>query len=283
MIKISVIIPVYKVLSEKNWPYFVNLLNSIFKNIEKSDKSKFEICEIIIVNDEPGVTINKKVLEINHKYSDLITIIDNEVNVGQAKSRNIGFQKSNGNVLHFIDQDDYIDDLFYDKMVQYFLSNKVDLVVANIMLVRNGIIKKFYKKFFIQIINNNDNLWYLRFFLIGNYIYSPGQYLIFTKTFKKLGGFPELINKGTDDYGLLLNLTTNKCKYKFISNSFFYYNLHSNQNKGKLDMDASLRELFKQYEPTFYVKILKIFKFNKLFNFFKVFIFRLFFFKSTKF
>ncbi len=283
MVKISVIIPVYNVLTDNNWMYFKNLLNSIFANIEKANKTEFEICQIIIVNDEPNVVIDKRVFEISRKYMNLITIINNEVNVGQAKSRNIGFENSKGNVLHFIDQDDYIDDKFYSRMIPFFSDSKVDFVIANIKLVRNGKIKNYYKKLFIKIISNYGNLWALRFFLAGNYIYSPGQYLISAETFKKIKGFPELIHKGTDDYGLLLNSTLHKCKYKYIYKSLFYYRLHSGQNKGKLDMEKSLRELFCHYKPTIYIFFLKIFKFNRILNCFKVFIFRLFFLESTKF
>jgi len=283
MIKISIVIPVYKVKFGDNWKYFENLINTIVKNIYKLQGTQISICQIIIVNDEPNCIINLRDILFDSKYNNLLTIINNRYNMGQAKSRNIGFELCKGDLIHFIDQDDYIDDDFYFKLATEYSNSNADLVIANINLVRNGVIRNYYKNMFIYYINKFDNFWQMRFFLVGNYIYSPGQYLITAKCFREICGYPELISKGTDDYGLILNLTLQKRKYIFVNNTRFYYRLHDNQNKTKLNMTNSLIELFNNYRFSFYIILLKYFKLNKFLNLIKILIFRVFFFNSTRF
>lgn len=89
---VSVIIPVYN--SDK---YLEQTLESVFAQTYKS-------IEIIVVND--GSTDGSR--EILRRYENIITIIDQN-NTGQAVARNNGVNRSNGQLLAFLDSDDLWD------------------------------------------------------------------------------------------------------------------------------------------------------------------------------
>ena len=71
--------------------------------IESCLNQSYNDIEVIVVDD--GSTDNSR--EIIEKYSDSITTIFQE-NKGMVESSNIGFSKSRGNVIIFLDADDYL-------------------------------------------------------------------------------------------------------------------------------------------------------------------------------
>ena len=88
----SIIIPYYK--SEK----------FIKKTISSIISQTYKKWEIIIVDDENS-NISAEVL--NTLKNKKIRIFKNKKNIGVAKSRNFGITKAKGNLICFIDSDDY--------------------------------------------------------------------------------------------------------------------------------------------------------------------------------
>ncbi len=111
---ISVIIPVYN--AEKTIKKCLNsLISQAYKNLE-----------IILIND--GSTDNSKEIceDYEKKYTNIILV--SKQNEGPGKARQIGLEKATGDYISFIDSDDYIDENFYNKLVNALEKNDADIV-----------------------------------------------------------------------------------------------------------------------------------------------------------
>lgn len=114
---ISVIIPVYK--AEK---YLRRCLDSVlaqtYSNLEViliddgSPDSCPEICDQYSENDHRVKVIHKK-------------------NEGVSIARNIGLRSATGSLITFVDSDDYIEPVMYEKMANILMSNNCDIVMCD--------------------------------------------------------------------------------------------------------------------------------------------------------
>lgn len=94
--KISVIIPCFK-CSET--------IERAIKSVVSQTLPPYEIILIEDFSDDNGKTINKLV-KLKSKFKNYIKIIKNKKNMGPGFSRNIGWEKSKGNLIGFLDADD---------------------------------------------------------------------------------------------------------------------------------------------------------------------------------
>jgi glycosyltransferase involved in cell wall biosynthesis len=112
---ISVIIPVYN--GEK---YIAQCLNNILSQTWKN-------LDIIVVNDGSM----DKSGEIAGKYP--VKIIRFETNRGPAAARNAGIDAASGKYLHFMDVDDEINPVFYEKMLAAAEETDADIACSSIV------------------------------------------------------------------------------------------------------------------------------------------------------
>lgn len=114
MPEISVIIPVYN--TEK---YLKRCLDSVLnqKNID---------IEVIVVNDGSTDNSENLIKEYQEKYPKILQYFKKN-NGGLSDARNYGVQRAKGKYLCFVDSDDYIDKLFFEK-VESILKQEVDLI-----------------------------------------------------------------------------------------------------------------------------------------------------------
>lgn len=187
--KFSIIVPVYNV--EK---YIDKCLDSILNQTYKS-------FEVIIVNDgtqDNSQSIIDKYVKKDKRFKSYI-----KENGGLSDARNYGIGKSNGDVILFIDGDDYVDEKLLERLEREFaISKDIDVVRFQLRLVDEK-----YNKF-----------------------EQPG-YSIFSNV------------SATDSYKLLLkNVYVDVAcayayrRYFFISNKFEY-------TKGKIHEDLGLTHL----------------------------------------
>jgi len=117
---ISVIVPCYNVESfvEK---CILSIANQAYENLE-----------IIAIDDCSKDRTYTILTNLKEKINNL-TVYKNEKNIGLAATRNFGVKKSNGNYLGFIDSDDYIGELYYEKLMDK-INNNTDVVVCDIIL-----------------------------------------------------------------------------------------------------------------------------------------------------
>lgn len=135
--KVSIIIPTFQ------RPDFIefavnNVLEQTYSNIE-----------IVIVNDNgkgtnDGEKTNKVVNKLIKKYNHII-YIENELNYGIGKTRNIGINKATGEFISFLDDDDKMHK--YKIATQLASINNYDLVLSCAEEMHTGnIIGRYYKK-----------------------------------------------------------------------------------------------------------------------------------------
>lgn len=129
--KLSIIVPIYK--SEK---YIHNCVDSILNQT-------FRDFELILVDDgspdncgkicDEYANIDSRVRTIHKKYG------------GVSDARNLGIEKAKGEIIGFVDSDDEIDLNMYKIMIDYLLTNNLDIVCADTYVVRPTRNKKTFR------------------------------------------------------------------------------------------------------------------------------------------
>lgn len=123
MPQVSVIVPVYNV--EK---YLEKCLDSLVNQTLKD-------IEIILVNDNS----KDSSLDILNKYSNQdsrIKLINFEKNYGPSKARNEGLKIAKGEYISFVDSDDWVDEDYFEKLLNAIISNNCDIAVSTIIRKR---------------------------------------------------------------------------------------------------------------------------------------------------
>ena len=122
--KISVIIPIYNVEA---------YLNKCLQSIADQTYSNLEI---ILINDGSPDGCDKLCKEWEQKDSRIIYI--KKENGGVCSARNLGLDKATGNYIAFVDADDYISPLMYEKLYTLMVDNKADLVICGRTRILEG-------------------------------------------------------------------------------------------------------------------------------------------------
>lgn len=123
--KLSVIIPVYN--TEKYLKKCLDsLVNQTYKNIE-----------IVIINDGSPDNSDKIIKKYKKEYPKIINYITQD-NHGQSYARNVGIEKSTGDLITFVDSDDYIENNMYNDMIDILKREKTDLVICDMSLEQKG-------------------------------------------------------------------------------------------------------------------------------------------------
>ena len=146
--KLSIIIPVYN--SEK---YLDKCLSSIINQ-------KYRNIEIIIINDgskDNSKKIIEKYLENNKK---IIKYIEQE-NSGQAHARNQGLKIATGDLITFVDSDDYVLPEIYEEMIKTLTATNVDIVACDVYLETEQNNKRtiYQATKFDNLFNSSVSLW----------------------------------------------------------------------------------------------------------------------------
>ncbi len=125
MEKISVIVPAYNV--EK---YLERCLQSILKQTYKN-------IEIIIIND--GSTDNtEQICNSFSEKNDNIRYYQLDKNMGISYVRNFGLEKVSGDLIGFVDSDDWIDEKMYETLYRMLVEYKSSIAVCNYTRIYNN-------------------------------------------------------------------------------------------------------------------------------------------------
>lgn len=124
-IKVSIIVPVYKV-SE----------NYLRKCIESCINQTLKEIEVILVEDGSPDNCGKVCDEYAEK-DKRIRVIHKE-NSGVSTARNVGVLMANGEYIGFVDADDWIECDFYEKIFKYAIENNVDIAISGFVKDING-------------------------------------------------------------------------------------------------------------------------------------------------
>lgn len=113
MNKISIIIPIYN--AEKT---IKRCLNSILA-------SEYENFEVIMIDD--GSTDNSNSIVSEYANSDQRFTLITQSNLGPSAARNKGLEQARGDIISFIDSDDYIRNDYFEQLERGF-KNNIDVV-----------------------------------------------------------------------------------------------------------------------------------------------------------
>src|SRR5574344_1828796 len=198
--KITVIVSAYNAKKYIN-KCLDSIVNQTYKNIE-----------IIVVND-CSTDNTKKILG---KYKNII-LIDNLKNSGAAFSRNKALEKATGDFIGFVDADDYIDNNYYEVMVNNALKNDADLVIAPIKVVYEK-----SKNYIVSSITDENGFSKFNFINTG-LAASPCN-----KIFKKelIINYPFLIGKMNEDVPTVIPSIVKAKKICLVNDVFYYYIQH---------------------------------------------------------
>jgi glycosyltransferase involved in cell wall biosynthesis len=207
---VSVIIPCY------------NQAHYLANAIETTLESSYSNLEIIVIND--GSKDN--ILEIMDKYRDNPKIrLHNQENTGLSKARNKGIELARGELLQFLDSDDWLHPHKIEKQVKILGENlDIDLVYCDDYMVYNetelserySVNTRCYGPKEQDIF---DSLWLQNIFVVH-------AALVRIEWVKKANGFsPEHSNLA--DWEFWLRLSAMGCKALFLNERLVYYRQHS--------------------------------------------------------
>ena len=123
---VSVIIPVYNVEG-----YLNSCLDSVINQ-------SYQNLEIVLVDD--GSKDNSGTICDDYAQKDNRIIVIHKKNEGVAQARIDGFNRSSGELVTFIDSDDYVDLSYIEKLVRPFDQYEIDLSICNYFNLTKGII-----------------------------------------------------------------------------------------------------------------------------------------------
>jgi teichuronic acid biosynthesis glycosyltransferase TuaG len=130
--QVDIIIPVY------------NSQKFIKKTIKSVFRQTFKNWKLIIIDDASTDNTKKIVDKICEKIKDRrkIIILKNNINKGQAFSRNRGLKHSKSKFVTFLDSDDFWDKNKLKKQIKFMLSNNYDFTYTDYIIIKNNQKKK---------------------------------------------------------------------------------------------------------------------------------------------
>ncbi|MDD2225314.1 MAG: glycosyltransferase family 2 protein [Candidatus Shapirobacteria bacterium] len=231
--KISITIPTYNC-----GKYIRRALDSILVQQSYFDK------EIIVVDGSS----NDDTIEILKSYGDKIRWISEKDN-GQAHAINKGFKMSSGDVIGWLNADDYYEPDIFEQISREFIENdKLVLLYGNCRSIdeKDGEIK-------INIPQKNIN--YNKLIQNGNYIYQPASF------YKKEAVVETDYLDDSLNYWMEYDLFIKLLKFgesKYVSKILANFTIREDQKSNKkniLEMDKELFEISKKYGGSMYSKV----------------------------
>lgn len=208
MKKMSIVVPIF--YGEK---YIPGMILQIEKCREYLDLQDY--VELIFINDAPDVPILKR------WESDCIniSIVNSDKNMGIHGTRLKGLEKSTGNYILFLDQD--------DKVKPEYLFSQICAIGDNDAVVCKAIKaeKLFYSEYSIF-----ENLLSKERMLMGwNPIVSPGQVLLKRQSIPDIWKKNILQYNGADDWFLWLCMLSENCSF-MLNPEVLYEHVSSGEN-----------------------------------------------------
>jgi glycosyltransferase involved in cell wall biosynthesis len=193
--KISVITTVY------------NVGEYIDKTIQSMLSQSFTDWEMVLVNDCTPDNSVEKIMQYNDSR---LVLINNEVNVGAGKSRQVGIDNANGDFILFLDGDDWLNDECLEKLYTAAIEQDADIVNCWVEKVND------YKLFTFQGINKPQKEEFTTYL---------GNKLIRRSLFEKTHYSPLRLFEDINTLYRLLHLSKKTIKIDYVG---YVYNIRPN-------------------------------------------------------
>lgn len=196
--------------------------------------------EFIIIVDNPN--IDEKIIEFLNRQSEndkRINIIQNEHNLGLARTLNIGIDMASGDYIARMDADDISEKTRFEKELQFIKEGGYDLVSAyKINIDENG------NEISMDLPTDRDPNKVLRY---SNIIVHP-LVLVKTEVLKRMNGYRPLLN--SEDLDLWLRMIDSGYRLGILKEYLLRYRIRSNS--------ASVeRQLEQYYINKYIIKLMK--------------------------
>ncbi|KFC39643.1 glycosyltransferase family 2 protein [Elizabethkingia anophelis] len=227
---ISVIIPVY------------NAEKTLYKSIDSLINQSYPHLELIFIND----CSQDDTLNILYQYEKKITenskglvmkIISHEENKGVAVARNTGLQNATGELIYFVDADDFIDERAIELLVEKQQENDADIVGCSWYLSFNQNKRRMNQPPFnssleaIQQMLNGKMRWNLWLFMVKRSLYE--DYNI---------RFIPGMNMG-EDLMVIMKLFVHANKVAFVNDALYHYGQSNEDSLTKTYSEKHRREV----------------------------------------
>lgn len=205
---ISVIIPVYNVIEYLD-ECIVSVINQSYTNLE-----------IIIVDDGSTDGSGKKCDEWQEKDERIIVI--HQENGGLSNARNSGIKKATGELLAFVDSDDYVDIYMYEQLYRGISLYDADIACCDFMIVYDCIrgeacnSKKYVEK--VELLSSMEAI--SRLFDDDSYKFYAWNKIYKHKLFDGIC-YPD--GKICEDIWTTYRLFDSSSKIAVLSNKLYYY------------------------------------------------------------
>ncbi len=163
---LSIIVPVYNVKK-----YLKQCLDSILNQ-------NFQDFELVLVNDGSTDGSEKICQEYAQRYSKIKLI--NKENGGLVSAWKRGCIESSGEIIGFVDSDDYIQADYFQKFIEAYIETNADIVVGGLTKVYSNGQQKIcrLKQEFIGKVYKNESLESIKKSMIGgNKLFNNGRYV----------------------------------------------------------------------------------------------------------
>ncbi len=211
---VSVVIPTF------------NRASRIIKTIESVLSQTYDNLEIIIIDDNS----KDNTYEVIQPYlSEDIRYYKNEINVGGAKSRNIGVKHCRGDLVAFLDSDDeWLPEKIELQVNKFNTNNNIDMVYTNYYLVNENNNKKLIFKESEELDNE------LLSILCKNFIGTTSTICIKKDVFNKIEGFDEQL-PSCQDWDLYMRVLSNGYNIARVDTPCLNYYYHNNSITGNVN------------------------------------------------
>lgn len=216
-ILVSVIMPTYK-QTDLLYKAVNSVLAQTYKNIE-----------LIVIDDNKGV--NARIdndLYFKKLADNRVVYLQNEVNMGSAKSRNKGIELAKGDFVTFLDDDDYYSNEKVERQLEFMLDNNFDGSVCNMILTneKGKIVDKRCRNYF----SNKESLLvkHLKYNITGT------DTMMFKADFLRfIGGFEE--HDFGDEFLLMLKAIEHTDKIGHLDYDGAFATIHSTTGLSSYD------------------------------------------------
>lgn len=227
---ISVIIPVY------------NAEKTLYKSIDSLINQSYPHLELIFIND----CSQDNTLNILYQYEKKITdnskglvmkIISHEENKGVAAARNTGLQNATGELIYYVDADDFIDERAIELLVEKQQENDADIVGCSWYLSFNQNKRRMNQPPFnnsleaIQQMLNGKMRWNLWLFMVKRSLYEDYDIR-----------FIPGMNMG-EDLMVTMKLFVRANKVAFVNDALYHYGQSNEDSLTKTYSEKHRREV----------------------------------------
>ncbi|WP_151812317.1 glycosyltransferase family 2 protein [Acinetobacter bereziniae] len=241
MVKLSVIIPIYRVEN-----YIIECLESVCTQL-------IDGVEVILINDgtpDKSMEMAKKYITENYNFHlDKFIFIDQE-NRGQSVARNNGIKKSHGDYIAFLDSDDILESNYFIEIFNVFNNYSPDIIrfsARSFIKDRNDSVK------FIEVIQNS--FFYKKNFEVLIKIFNQGAWFPWLNIYKKELFLNELFPSEMyfEDAWLMPKLFIEASDIMFLKDSLYLYrtnltsSLNNKSSENLIKLDESYKKIINEY------------------------------------